>query len=53
VSGNIAHSDGALFIGGNTAWGEYFAGLIDGVHLYNRALDVVETQSNMVVPPQP
>jgi hypothetical protein len=40
-----------LFIGGNTYWGEYFAGLIDGVRLYNRALSIVEIQTNMLTPP--
>jgi len=51
VTGDIEVSNGALFIGGNTLWGEYFAGLIDGVRLYNRALDIVEIQTNMLTPP--
>ena len=51
VTGDIEVSKGALFIGGNTVWGEYFAGSIDGVRLYNRALDIVEIQTNMLTPP--
>ena len=33
---------GALRIGGNTVWGEYFAGLIDEVRIYSRALSAAE-----------
>ena len=33
-----AASAGALRIGGNSVWGEYFRGLIDEVRIYNRAL---------------
>jgi hypothetical protein len=51
VALDIEVSSGALFIGGNTFWGEYFAGLIDGVRLYNRALNLVEIQTNMLTPP--
>ena len=51
MTGAIDVSNGALFIGGNTVWGEYFAGSIDGVRLYNRALDIVEIQTNMLTPP--
>ena len=29
----------------------HFAGSIDGVRLYNRALDIVEIQTNMLTPP--
>jgi hypothetical protein len=38
VGGNIGTSSGALRIGGNAVWGEYFQGRIDEVCLYNRAL---------------
>ena len=34
-------------IGGNTVWGEYFAGLIDEVRIYNRALSAAEIQTDM------
>ena len=56
VTGSIATSTGALMIGGNTMWGEYFAGLIDEVRIYNRALSAAEIQSDMnaaVTPPGP
>jgi len=51
VTDDIEVSDGALFIGGNTFWGEYFAGSIDGVRIYSRALDIVEIQTDMLTPP--
>jgi hypothetical protein len=37
-SGAITLSSGALRIGGNSVWGEYFAGYIDEVRIYNRVL---------------
>jgi hypothetical protein len=40
-------STGALKIGGNAIWGEWFAGLIDEVRVYNRALSAAELQSDM------
>ena len=36
-TGAITTSSGALRIGGNSVWGDYFAGLIDEVRIYNRA----------------
>ena len=33
ATGNMANSSGALRIGGNSIWGEYFAGRIDDVRL--------------------
>ena len=50
VTGSLITSTGALRIGGNTIWGEYFSGLIDEVRLYNRALTPAEIQSDMNVP---
>ena len=44
---------GALRIGGNAPWGEYFRGLIDEVRIYNRALDVNEIQADMTKPIPP
>ena len=38
---------GALRIGGNSVWGEYFRGLIDEVRIYNRALTATEIQTDM------
>jgi hypothetical protein len=50
LTGNITVSNGSLFIGGNRFWGEYFNGLIDNVRIYNRALGIVEIQTNQVTP---
>ena len=47
ATGAIATSAGALRIGGNTLWGEYFQGLIDEVRVYNRALSQAELQADM------
>jgi hypothetical protein len=47
VTGAIVTSTGALRIGGNAVWGEYFKGLIDEVRVYNRALSAAEVQSDM------
>jgi hypothetical protein len=49
VTGNLITSTGALRIGGNTIWGEYFSGLIDEIRIYNRALTPAEIQSDMNV----
>jgi hypothetical protein len=40
-------SNAPLRIGGNAIWGEYFVGLIDEVHVYNRALSSGEIQTDM------
>jgi PKD repeat protein len=45
-NGLIQQSDGALRIGGNSVWGEYFQGYIDEVRIYNRALTPTEINSN-------
>jgi glucose/arabinose dehydrogenase/PKD repeat protein len=50
VTGAIAVSGGPLRIGGNTVWGEYFAGLIDDVRIYSRALSQSEVQTDMNTP---
>jgi chitodextrinase len=47
IAGNIAVSSGALRIGGNSVYGEYFSGLIDEVRVYNRALNAAEIQADM------
>ena len=52
VGGNILASDGALAIGGNSIWGEWFAGLIDEVRVYNRVLTAAEIQGDMNTPLQ-
>jgi Concanavalin A-like lectin/glucanases superfamily/Dockerin type I domain len=50
VSGNIVPSVGPLRFGGNSIWGEYFAGKIDEVRIYNRALSQTEIQADMGTP---
>ena len=48
VTGTIANSSGPLRIGGNAMWGgEFFAGLIDELRVYNRALSAAEIQADM------
>jgi chitodextrinase len=50
ASGSITTTTGALRIGGNGVWGEYFQGLIDEVRIYNRALTAGEIQTDMNTP---
>ena len=52
VTGNITTSAQALRIGGNAVWGEFFAGLIDDVRIYNRALTPAEITADMNGPVQ-
>ena len=47
TSGPITTNTGALKIGGNAVWGEWFSGLIDEVRVYNRALTAAEIQADM------
>src|SRR5262245_20412824 len=49
-TGNAAATTNALRIGGNTVWGEYFAGLIDEVRVYNTALTQAQIQTDMSTP---
>jgi PKD repeat protein len=49
-TGPIATSTGALRIGGNNIWSEWFAGRIDDVRLYNRALTPAQIQTDMNTP---
>jgi hypothetical protein len=53
VASALVTSTGALRIGGNSVWGEFFTGRIDEVRLYNRALSVAEIQADMNAPIQP
>jgi hypothetical protein len=46
----MAASTGVLRIGGNSVWSEWFAGLIDEVRVYNRALTAAEIQQDMQAP---
>ena len=51
VSGSILASTGALELGGNTAYGtEWFAGRMDEVRIYNRALSTSEIVSDRDTP---
>ena len=50
LAGNINVSAGALRIGGNNVWGEWFGGVIDEVRIYNRALAQSEIQTDMNTP---
>jgi hypothetical protein len=47
VSGAMTASAGALKIGGNAIWGEWFDGVIDEVRVYDRALSAAEVRSDM------
>ncbi len=49
-TGAIATSNNPLKIGGNAIWGEWYAGLIDEVRIYNRALPAAEVTSAMNAP---
>src|SRR5882724_7114332 len=49
-TGTIAASSGPVRIGGNSMWGEYFAGRIDEVRIYSRALTQAEIQNDMNTP---
>lgn len=51
LTGSIRASTGVLRIGGNGIWNdEWFAGLIDEVRLYNRALTAAEIQADSTTP---
>jgi hypothetical protein len=49
----MAASTGVLRLGGNNIWSEWFAGLIDEVRIYNRALSAAEVQADMNAPVTP
>ena len=46
-SGTLQVSGGALTIGGDASYGQYWIGRIDEVRIYNRALSAAEIQSDM------
>jgi hypothetical protein len=50
ISGPIQASSGALRIGGNAIWSEWYAGLIDDVRVYSRSLSDAEIQADMTTP---
>ena len=43
-------STGALRIGGNSIWGEWFSGQIDEVRVYDRALSAAEVAGDRDTP---
>ena len=45
-TGAIVLSSGALRIGGNSLWGEYFKGYLDEVRVYNRVLSQAEISAD-------
>ena len=49
-SGSLLTSTGALRVGGNSVWGEFFQGRIDEIRIYNRALTQAEIQADMNTP---
>jgi concanavalin A-like lectin/glucanase superfamily protein len=54
ATGSITVSTGALRIGANSIWTEEaFAGLVDEVRVYNRALTAAEVTSDMNAPVGP
>jgi hypothetical protein len=50
VTGSMAASTGVLRLGGNSVWSEWYAGLIDEVRVYNRALTQAQIQTDMNTP---
>ncbi|OPG11395.1 LamG domain-containing protein [Microbispora sp. GKU 823] len=50
IAGEVIDDGGALRIGGNAFWGEFFSGLIDEVRVYNRAQSAAEIQADMNTP---
>jgi hypothetical protein len=53
IAGQITPTTGALRIGGNNIWPEWFQGLVDEVRIYGRALSQTEIQSDMNTPVGP
>lgn len=47
TTGNLYTSTNPLKFGGNAIWGEYFAGQLDEIRVYNRALNQSEIQTDM------
>jgi hypothetical protein len=47
TNGSIVTSAGPLRFGGNSVWGEWFAGRLDEIRVYSRALTATEIQTDM------
>jgi hypothetical protein len=50
VAGTLPNSTGALRFGGNNVWAEWFAGRLDEIRIYDRALTQAELQADMTRP---
>ncbi|WP_188197706.1 LamG-like jellyroll fold domain-containing protein [Nonomuraea sp. SYSU D8015] len=50
LAGTIMEDGGAVHIGGNTSYGDYFQGAIDDVRIYNRAQTAAEITTDMNSP---
>jgi hypothetical protein len=50
LSATILKSNDVLHIGGDSVWGEWFAGELDEIRIYNRALAASEIQTDMNTP---
>jgi hypothetical protein len=50
AGGAMAVSTGPLKLGGNALWNEWFAGTMDDVRIYNRALTSAQIQADMAAP---
>jgi hypothetical protein len=46
----LVASAGALRLGGNSIWGEWFAGMLDDVRVYDQALTAAQVQADMGTP---
>ncbi|MDX6439390.1 MAG: hypothetical protein QOF45_1973, partial [Gaiellaceae bacterium] len=53
VTGAMANSAGALRIGGNAIWAEWFSGQIDDLRIYNKALTAAQVKTDMNTPVAP
>jgi hypothetical protein len=49
-AGVIPASTGVLRLGGNSVWTEWFAGVLDDVRIYDRALGATEIQQDLQTP---
>ncbi|MBN1527628.1 MAG: LamG domain-containing protein, partial [Thermoleophilaceae bacterium] len=50
VAGTLPNSTGVLRFGGNNVWSEWFAGRLDEIRVYDRALTQAEVQADMTRP---
>src|SRR5262249_49047968 len=50
VTGSIITSTGALRIGGNSVWGEFFTGAIDELRIYNKSPSLASIPTPLITP---